>query len=235
MRTLSLALLTAVVGGILGAVLGDVATEALGVTDFEGARGYAVVFLCIPLGLAIGAIVGVTVGRWLGPTAPWWKAQGWSLLVTALIGFGLTGVIVLSAPTPPTLGGAELDLALEIRMPPGRAVPDSADHGVFSAVLVSNDKVKDRVGVQLDFSAASLHEGRVVIPGTVWLAESTRRRSLAISDSTRGVWFDLPLRARPDSSDMAWSAWFPAPGERASSDVGGTGGFQVRWRVVAAR
>lgn len=117
-------------------------------------------------------------------------------------------------------------------MPPVRTAPDSADLGAFSAVLVSNDDSKGRVGVTLDFSRTTALDGRVVIPGVTWLAATTRRRSLAISDSSAGYWFDLPLQARPDSSDLAWSEWFPAPGQRASADVRGTNWFQVRWRVA---
>lgn len=234
MRILFIALLTALAGGFLGAVLGDIATRALEVTDFEGARGYAVVFICIPLGLIVGAIVGVVVSRSLGPAAAWWKAQGIALLVTGAIGGGITGFLVLTAPRAPTIDGKELDLAIEIRMPPGRTAPDSGTYGGFSAVLVSNGNSKRRVGAQLDFSAVSESEGRVVIPGTVWLRETTRIRSLAINDSSDGYWFDLPLQAKPDSSDMHWSDWFPAPGQRASTDVRGTNGFQVRWRVTVA-
>jgi hypothetical protein len=44
-------------------------------------------------------------------------------------------------------------------------------------------------------------------------------------------WFDLPLRARPTAADTAWTAWWPGPGERATADVHGNGGFQIRYRV----
>ena len=119
-------------------------------------------------------------------------------------------------------------------LPEGGDLPRSG-YVTNSAVLVSNDNSTRRVGVTLDFSRTTTVDDRVAIPGVTWLAETTRRRSLAISDSSAGYWFDLPLQAKPDSGDLAWSDWFPAPGQRASADVRGPGGFQVRWRVTPTR
>jgi len=234
MRTGLIALLTAIAGGTLGLVLGDAVTRALGVSDFEGARGYAVVFLIIPAGIILGIIAAIVTARMLGADAPWWKVQGIALLVTGAIAGGIAGFLVLTAPKPPTLGGSELDLLIEIRMPEGRAAPDTASYGGFSAVLVSNNRSKKRIGATLDHAAVRVEDGRVIIPGKFWLAETTRNRSMAINDPPNGYWFDLPLAAKPTHADREWSAWFPAPGEQASTDIRGTAGFQVRWRVTEA-
>lgn len=231
MRTGLIALVTALAGGALGAFLGDPLTRALGVSNFEGARGYAVAFLVIPAGIILGAVVGVFAAKAMGPDKAWWSVQVVALLSTAAIAGGVTGLFVLAAPKAPTLGGRQLDLEIEIRMPPGRTAPDSSQRG-FSAVLVSNNHRKEAESATLDHAAVRTEDGQVVIPGKFWLAESTRNRSMAINDPPNGYWFDLPLAAKPTDADREWSAWFPAPGQAASTDVRGTNGFQVRWRVV---
>ena len=132
----------------------------------------------------------------------------------AILGI-ITGVIVARNVQGPGAGAffkalaiAVLNLEFEIRMPAGR---------------VSGD---------IDYTQIGQSEGRVVIPGTLRLVASTRNRSLAINDSAKGYWFDLPLKAKPDSSDFAWTDWWPKPGEKASTDIRGTDGFQLRYRVA---
>jgi hypothetical protein len=49
------------IGGALAVIFGDSIGSALGVTTFEGARGYFVVFVLIPLFALTGAVVGVLV------------------------------------------------------------------------------------------------------------------------------------------------------------------------------
>lgn len=56
-----------VVGGLAGLLLGDPISLALGISDFEGGRGYFVAFLLIPgfalLGAVLGALVVGLAGR----------------------------------------------------------------------------------------------------------------------------------------------------------------------------
>lgn len=49
------------IGGAAGMLLGDPIGAALGVTTFEGARGYFVVFVIIPFFAVIGAVLGVLI------------------------------------------------------------------------------------------------------------------------------------------------------------------------------
>lgn len=227
MRTALIAALAAILGGTLGAVLGDIATKALRVSNFEGARGYAVVFVCIPLGLVLGLVVGIVVARTMG-AAPWWKATGAALLATAVAGGAITGVTLLLAPHAPTLDGEELDLVIEIRMPAGRTAPDPGDYR-FNAMLISSNNSKGRISARLDPAHPGESEGRVVIPGRIWLAETTVNRALALNDGDEGYWFAVDLPARPTAADREWSEWSPAPGAGRE-----TGGFQIRWKVATS-
>lgn len=234
MRTGLIALVTALVGGVLGVILGEPLTRALGVTTFEGARGYAVVFLVIPACILLGVIVAIITAKTMGADAAWWRVQGLAVLITAAIAGGITAFFVMTEPKPPTLGGSSLDLEFEIRMPEGREAPDTATYGGFSAVMVSNNRRKQAESATLDHANVRTEDGRVIVPGTFRLVESTRNRSMAINDPPNGYWFDLPLAAKPTDADREWSEWFPAPGQQASTDVRGTAGFQVRWRVREA-
>ncbi len=233
MRTFAIALLTGIVGLLLAFILGDIVTRAQGVSDFEGMRSYGVVLLIAPAGAILGIITGIIVARSVpGPgTGAFFKALAIAVLITG----GISGTIALyqyyRVPKVPTIDGAVLDLEFEIRMPAGRVAPDSSSRE-FSLVLVSDGDSKGRVSGEIDYSHIGQSEGRVVIPGTLRLVASTRNRSLAINDSAKGYWFDLPLQAKPDSGDFAWIEWFPKPGEKASTDIRGTDGFQLRYRVA---
>lgn len=50
-----------IVGGLAGLLLGDPISLALGISDFEGGRGYFVVFLLIPGFALLGAILAALV------------------------------------------------------------------------------------------------------------------------------------------------------------------------------
>ena len=61
------ALIGALAGGALGALVGPWAVDAAGVSSFEGQSGYAVVFFFVLPGAAIGAAVAAVIG---------WRAIG---------------------------------------------------------------------------------------------------------------------------------------------------------------
>lgn len=49
------------VGGVLGMVLGDAIATAFGVSSFEGASGYFVILVVLPVLAIVGAILGVII------------------------------------------------------------------------------------------------------------------------------------------------------------------------------
>ena len=60
---LLIGVICAVLGTVLALVLGDAITKAYRVSNFEGQRGYAVVFLFAPAGLLLGLIIGIVAAR----------------------------------------------------------------------------------------------------------------------------------------------------------------------------
>jgi hypothetical protein len=58
-RGLVIALLTALAGCVLAVPVGDYLTKLAHVPEMEGQRGMTVFFLCVPLGIMAGLVVGV--------------------------------------------------------------------------------------------------------------------------------------------------------------------------------
>jgi hypothetical protein len=83
LRALFIALLTAFAGCLLAFFVGDYLTRLAHVPEMEGQRGMTVFFLCVPLGILAGLVIGIVsaiVVRRQG-FAGFLVAQGWSLLI----------------------------------------------------------------------------------------------------------------------------------------------------------
>jgi hypothetical protein len=233
MRTLIIALLTGAVGAVLAVIGGELATRAHHVSNMEGGRGMLVLFAIGPAGALLGLIIGFVVSRNVpGPGfGPFAKAQGIALGLTAAVSVVVFGVALWRAPRPPKLDGQTLSLEFELRLPSGHAAPDST--GELSVVLLSRGYGDDRREADLKLEASTQSDGRLVIPASAFLFTTTRQRFLIVNDvGDLHYWFDLPLRARPRKEDEAWTNWWPKPGETATADIHGNGGFQIRYRVV---
>ena len=98
LRGLLIALVTAFAGSILAFFVGDYLTRLAHVPEMEGQRGMTVFFLCVPLGILAGLVIGVIVSvvvRRQGP-AGFLVALGWSVLIVCGIA-GLLGGRAISA------------------------------------------------------------------------------------------------------------------------------------------
>lgn len=230
MRTLAIAFLTGILGAVLAVVGGEITTRAHHVSDFEGGRGMLLAFVILPAGFIVGAIIG-------GVAAKKWPGPGFGGFAQAqLIGWGITAALALMvfgfawwrAPRPPQVGGEDVDLAIEVRMPEGRTLPDTT----FTVLFTSQGYGDDRRNADLYLDRTSMSDGRVVIPGLAILYNQSSRRYLVVNDTDgKHYWFDLPLRGRPAAKDLEWTDWWPAPGQSATRDINGNGGFQIRYRL----
>jgi hypothetical protein len=83
---------------------GDYLTRLYRVSDFEGQRGCAVIFLCAPLGMTAGFIVGLVAA--LRSRRPgligFLTTQRLSMLLTCILAGLLTGILYLAADKPPS-------------------------------------------------------------------------------------------------------------------------------------
>jgi hypothetical protein len=232
-------LLTALTSGVAGAVAAFFASaagaRAQGVSNFDGERGYLVVFVFVPLGFGLGLLVGgltafVGRGRGLGGFA---RQAGLAVLITcALIG-ALGGLAVLAVDHPPSLEGRPLFLDFEVRVPPEAGVPDDLKGAEFQASLFATDS--DNRYADVDLDKVESREGRRVIPGSASLNSESDRRTLlvGVSGETSQV-FDVRLPAAPRKEDTGWSAW-ARPRERLDGKpVAAAAAYEVRYRVRIA-
>jgi hypothetical protein len=230
-----IALINGVAGAVLGFIGGEMATRAHNVSNFEGGRAMGIVFLIVPAGFIGAAIIGVIAAHKIPEPGMdgFAKAQGVALLGAIVVAAAVFGYSIWRAPAPPRLDGLTLNLEFEVRMPEGRTAPGPDDN--FTVLMTSRGYGDDRHNAELTLDSTTTSDGRVVIPARAFLYTSTAQRFLVVNDvEEKHYWFDLPLRARPKSDDMQWTGWWPAPGQTATSDINGNGGFQIRYRVQKA-
>src|SRR5262249_42525663 len=107
LRALLVALLTAFAGCILAFFVGDYLTRLAHVPEMEGQRGMTVFFLCVPLGIIAGLVIGnissVVIRR--EGLVGFLIAQGWSLLIICGVAGLVGGVPYLLSDKPPKVDG----------------------------------------------------------------------------------------------------------------------------------
>src|SRR3954451_17295216 len=94
LRAFGIGAITAIAGCVLAFVVGDYLTKLMEVSNFEGQRGYAVVFICAPVGMLIGFVIGViTSFRMRGPGfGGFFLAQVTALIATCVIAGFVAGI-----------------------------------------------------------------------------------------------------------------------------------------------
>jgi hypothetical protein len=203
-------------GGMALLLAGGIANACVGwyrITSREGASGYFVVMIAL-LGGVAGAVLGLVVARVVASGSEPGFATG-LLLATALIA-ALAGLAALAcrllADIPPRLGGRELQLEVELRLPSDepRAPADFTGAAKLELASISGGRQRRAREGRLDLGAARLDEGRWVVPGAVDLFTRRGLRALDIElDGRRREGFLLPLPARPGPRHEIWSDWLP--------------------------
>ena len=129
LRALSIALLTAVAGCLLAFFVGDYLTRLGHMSNMEGGRGMFVVFVCAPLGILVGLVIGIISSILVRREglAGFLVAQSWSLLIVCGVAGLLAGVPYLLSDKPPTINGKGLELQFELRAPATFKIPDQPD------------------------------------------------------------------------------------------------------------
>lgn len=230
----AVAILTAVVGCVLGAIVGDYLTRLAQVTEMEGQRGMMVIFVCAPLGILVGLISGAAaalLNRRPG-FAGFLRAQGWALLTVLLLAGLLFGIPYLLSDKPPRLGGKQLELQFELRAPATIQIPDQPD-GYSIRVSLYTDNRQSRFGF-IDWQSIRRESGHVIIPGRLPLLTHSRSRSLlaSIGDAVEASQFlELKLPPAPGEQDKEWSDWITATQRADLSPVPESERFAVRYRV----
>ncbi len=210
LRAFFVAIFTALIGCVLAFFVGDYLTQLAHVPEMEGQRGMTIVFLCAPLGILAGLVIGtissVLVRR--QGLGGFFIAQGWSLLIVCGLAGLLVGVPYLLSDKPPRIGGKDLSLEFELRVPPQFSIPDTP----------SGDSVR-----------VSLY-----IPGRVHLLAHNPARSLFAvvgNDPMAGQFITLKLPSNPDPEDEQWSDWTTATQLASLGPIPEAARFSARYRV----
>src|SRR4030095_13475762 len=97
LRALFIALFTAFVGCLLAFFVGDYLSKLAHMFNMEGGRGMFVVFVCAPLGILAGLVIGIVSSILVQRqgSAGFFVAQGWSLLIVCGLAGALAGVLYL--------------------------------------------------------------------------------------------------------------------------------------------
>jgi len=230
---LLIGLICAVLGTVLGLFLGDAITKAYRVSNFEGQRGYAVVFLFGPAGLLLGLIIGIVTARVSAGvgSAHFFKTQGLALLVTGVVAGGVSGLALLLADRPPKLGGNELNLEFEIRIPTDQPVPEDLEAAELRVSFYENAK-NNRLA-ELAFDQVTRDSAFVTVPGTAWIGSHSIYRMLSAGfGSGDSHVFEIRLPPGPTQADTAWTEWTKTRDPLGQSEARTGERYQVRYRVA---
>ena len=202
--------------------------------NMEGGRGMFVVFVCAPLGILTGLVIGIVSSilvRRQGP-AGFFVAQGWSLLIVCGVAGLLAGVPYLLSDKPPRIDGKRLELQFELRAPATFKIREQPD-GYSIQVSLYTDNRQDQYAF-IDWNAITRDAGHATVPGHVPLLTHSKTRSLLASvgnESVASQFIDLKIPPAPRKEDEAWSDWIFATQRADLSPVSKPERMAVRYRV----
>jgi hypothetical protein len=234
LRALFIALLTAFVGCLLAFLVGDYLTRLAHVPEMEGQRGMTIFFLCVPLGILAGLVIGVISSilvRRQG-VAGFLVAQGWSLLIICGLGGLLVGVPYLLSDKPPKIDGKYLTLDFEVRIPAGIQFPAQM-HDYTVSVSLYTDGTQTRVAYIAPQSIKKDASG-ATFSGTIPILSHAASRELfpSIGNVPGGSQFiPLELPSSPRKENEVWSDWKFATQHTDLSPIPAPERFAARYRV----
>ena len=235
LRAFAISVITAVVGMFLAIFASDYLTRLYHVSDMEGQRGMAVIFLFAPLGLLVGFLIGIIAAlrtRWSGVVG-FIKTQGLSILIVIAIAAAVSGLLWLGADKPPKIEGKELALEFELKIPPAIQIPEELNDYTIRASLHANNK--NNRYASIDLKSMTKQDGYVIVSGIAALMSRSANRSLFASignEPGASQFIDLKtLPAVPRKENETWSDWTLATQRADLTPVPEIERIAVRYRV----
>jgi len=237
LRGFFIAIFTALVGCVLAFFVGDYLTRLAHVPEMEGQRGMTIVFLCAPLGILAGLIIGIISSVLVERRglAGFLIAQGWSLLIVCAIAALVAGVPYLLSDKPPKIDGKRLELEFELRASSAFKTPEQPD-GYSIRVSLYTDNRQSRFAF-IDWNAIRKDAEHITIPGTVPLLTHSKTRSLLASignEPAASQFIELKIPPVPTKQDETWSEWIFATQRADLTPVPEAEQFAARYRVRTA-
>jgi hypothetical protein len=237
LRISFIALFTAFVGCVLAFFVGDYLTRLAHVPEMEGQRGMTIVFLCAPLGILAGLVIGIALAILVRREglAGFFIAQGWSLLILLGLAGLLAGVPYLLSDKPPRIDGKRLELQFELRAPATFRIPDQPDGYSIRASLYTDNR-ESQVAF-IDWNSIIKDAEHITIPGSVPLLTHSKSRSLFASignEPSASQFIELKIPPSPRKEDEMWSEWIFATQRADLTPVSDPDRFALRYRVRPA-
>jgi hypothetical protein len=226
-------LLTGLIGAVYGGLVADKATTWLRISSFEGGSGYFVVFMILLAfvgSLILGLVICTMVGGpgWSGILRGFGSAGGTVLVVITIAG----ALAWAQADREPLVAGQPIDLAVEVRLPPGSAKPEPDDTLQNYVALYSGSRRKTHLN-QLRVEDARLEDGRWIVPTQIQIHVSEAPRMLGVKRPGHETqFFDTPIPATPKALDDRWSPWLDAPYLGSLAKPPAEQALAIRYRVV---
>jgi len=234
LRALFIALFTAFIGCLLAFFVCDYLSRLAHMSNMEGGRGMFVVFVCAPLGILVGLVIGIVSSilvRRQGPGG-FFVAQGWSLLIVCGLAGLLAGVPYLLSDKPPTIDGKRLELQFELRAPAKFKIPDQPDGYSIRVCLYTDNRQNEYAFI--DWSGITKDPEHATVPGHVPLLTHSKTRSLLASIGNEPVasqFVELRIPPTPRKEDETWSDWIFAAQRADLSSVSDPERMALRYRV----
>src|SRR4030095_6897277 len=234
LRALFIAFFTAFVGCMLAFLVGDYLTRLAHVPEMEGQRGTTIFFLCVPLGIFAGLVIGIisSIAVRRKRLAGFFVAQGWSLLIVCGLAGLLAGVPYLLSDKPPTIDRTPLDVQFELRAPATFKIPDQPDGYSIRVSLYADNRQNQYAFI--DWNGIIKDPEHATIPGHVPLLTHSKTRSLLASIGNQPVasqFIELRIPPKPRKDDEAWSDWIFATQRADLSPVSEAERMAIRYRV----
>ena len=228
------ALLNALITALVAMPVADRVTRALGVSDFEGGRGMAVVFIFIPAAFIGGFLLGLLATKLVHAMewAHFWKASGTALLLGQGSLFGIAGLALLSVVHPPVLDGHYLALRIEVFVPKRLLPGGQLEAGKVKMSLYAGDK--DNRYADIDTAEIAVNGDTLVIPAEASLNSANNFRMISFTiEGMDGYALDpLPLPPKPKNKDLEWTERMPMREAKVTGTSYTFTDVLLRYRVV---
>jgi hypothetical protein len=182
------------------------------------------------VGLVIGIVSSLLVRR--QGAAGFFIAQGCSLLIVCAVAGLLVGVPYLLSDKPPRIGGKELSLEFELRVPAQFSIPGTpSGHSVRVSLYGGN---RETTYAFIDWASINRAPEGAIIPGRVHLLDHNPSRSLFAvvgNDPMAGQFITLKLPSNPRPEDEQWSDWIHATQQANLDPIPEAVQFSARYRV----
>lgn len=214
LASIGVGIVSAPLAGLICGTAAVVCAEWARIPQREGAAGFFAVGMAL-LGAILGLILGIVFARgamstMFGTEPTFAKALGLALGTLTAVSLVISAFVWLTADLPPKVDGRRVEIAIELRCPPGTPVPTTEDTTAYATFVRLSDG-DQRGYATLETGKAREESGRFIVPATLPIDTSAARKLLRVRLSQdRLLHFALGFGSKPRRRDFEWSTWIDA-------------------------